>query len=107
MRFLLRHWQRTGDAKALHMVEATLDAMRRGGIYDQVGFGFHRYATDPAWKLPHFEKMLYDQALIAMAYLETYVATGKSEYADTAREVFTYVLRDMTSPEGLFYSAED
>ncbi len=107
MRFLLRYWQRTGDAKALRMVEATLDAMRRGGIYDQVGFGFHRYATDPSWKLPHFEKMLYDQALIAIAYLETYAATGKSEYADTAREIFTYVLRDMTSPEGLFYSAED
>jgi uncharacterized protein YyaL (SSP411 family) len=107
MRYLLRHWQRTGDAKALHMVEVTLDAMRRGGIYDQIGFGFHRYATNPNWQLPHFEKMLYDQALIAMAYLETFAATGKPEYADTAREIFTYVLRDMTSPEGLFYSAED
>jgi len=107
MRYLLRHWKRTGDAKALHMVEFTLDAMRRGGIYDQIGFGFHRYATDPNWKLPHFEKMLYDQALIAMAYLEAFAATGKPEYADTAREIFTYVLRDMTSPEGLFYSAED
>lgn len=107
MRYLLRHWKRTGDASALKMVEETLLAMRKGGIYDQVGFGFHRYATDEAWKLPHFEKMLYDQALIAMAYLETYAATGKQIYADTAREIFTYVLRDMTSPEGLFYSAED
>ncbi|MES0372561.1 MAG: thioredoxin domain-containing protein, partial [Mariprofundaceae bacterium] len=107
MRYLLRHWKRTGDASALKMVEETLLAMRKGGIYDQVGFGFHRYATDEAWKLPHFEKMLYDQALIAMAYLETYAATGKQTYADTAREIFTYVLRDMTSPEGLFYSAED
>lgn len=107
MRYLLRHWKRTGDASALKMVEKTLQAMRKGGIYDQIGFGFHRYATDEAWKLPHFEKMLYDQALIAMAYLETYAATGKQVYADTAREIFTYVLRDMTSPEGLFYSAED
>ncbi|MDX8403493.1 MAG: thioredoxin domain-containing protein [Mariprofundaceae bacterium] len=107
MRYLLRHWKRTGDANALKMVEETLQAMRKGGIYDQVGFGFHRYATDEAWKLPHFEKMLYDQALIAMAYIETYAATGKQVYADTAREIFTYVLRDMTSPKGLFYSAED
>lgn len=107
MRYLLRHWKRTGDANALKMVEETLQAMRRGGIYDQVGFGFHRYATDEAWKLPHFEKMLYDQALIAMAYIETYAATGKQAYADTAREIFSYILRDMTSPEGLFYSAED
>ncbi len=107
MRYLLRHWKRTGDARALKMVEETLQAMRRGGIYDQIGFGFHRYATDATWKLPHFEKMLYDQALIAMAYIETYAATGKQAYADTAREIFTYVLRDMTSPEGLFYSAED
>jgi uncharacterized protein YyaL (SSP411 family) len=107
MRFLLRYWKRTGEAKALRMVEKTLQAMRMGGIYDQVGFGFHRYATDPDWKLPHFEKMLYDQALIAMAYIEAYAATGKQQYADTAREIFTYVLRDMTSPERLFYSAED
>lgn len=107
MRYLLRHWKRTGDAKALQMVEVTLDAMRKGGIYDQVGFGFHRYTTDFRWKLPHFEKMLYDQALIAMAYIEAFAATGKQAYADTGREIFTYVLRDMTSPEGLFYSAED
>jgi uncharacterized protein YyaL (SSP411 family) len=107
MRYLLRHWKRSGDVKALHMVEVTLDAMRRGGIYDQIGFGFHRYATDPGWKVPHFEKMLYDQALIAMAYIEAFAVTGKQEYADTAREIFTYVLRDMMSSEGLFYSAED
>jgi len=107
LRYLLRHWWRTGDKKALEMVEKTLTAMRRGGIYDQVGFGFHRYSTDRAWKLPHFEKMLYDQALIAMACIEAYTVTGKKFYADTAREIFTYVLRDMTSPEGVFYSAED
>jgi len=107
LRYLLRYWRRTGDKQAMDMVEHTLDAMRRGGIYDQVGFGIHRYATDAIWKLPHFEKMLYDQALVAMAYIEAYAATGKKTYADTAREIFTYVLRDMTAPEGLFFSAED
>jgi len=105
--FLLRHWSRTGDDRALEMVEHTLSSMRRGGIYDHVGFGFHRYSTDREWLLPHFEKMLYDQAMLAMAYVETFLATGDSEYADTAREIFEYVLRDMTSPEGAFYSAED
>ncbi len=97
LRFLLRHWKRTSDEEALAMVEKTLQAMRRGGIYDQIGFGFHRYSTDRRWLVPHFEKMLYDQALIAMAYLETFQATGKEEYARTAREIFTYVLRDMTA----------
>lgn len=105
--FLLRFWKRTGDAKALEMVEKTLQAMRQGGIYDHVGFGFHRYSTDPIWLVPHFEKMLYDQALLAMAYTEAYQATGKEEYGKTGREIFTYVLRDMTSPAGAFYSAED
>ncbi len=105
--FLLRYNARTGNQKALEMSEKSLAAMRRGGICDQVGFGFHRYSTDPRWFLPHFEKMLYDQALLAIAYLETYQATGKREYAQTAREIFAYVRRDMTSPEGGFYSAED
>lgn len=105
--FLLRYWKRTGQEPALKMVEKTLQAMRRGGIYDHLGFGFHRYSTDPEWLVPHFEKMLYDQALLAMAYTETYQATGKKEYEKTAREIFAYVLRDMTSPEGGFYSAED
>lgn len=105
--FLLRYWHRSGDAKALAMVENTLRKMRLGGIFDQVGFGFHRYSTDQVWLLPHFEKMLYDQATLGIAYVETYQATGKEEYAETAREIFTYVLRDMTSPEGGFYSAED
>jgi uncharacterized protein YyaL (SSP411 family) len=105
---LLRSWKRTGDERALGMVEKTLQAMRLGGIYDHVGFGFHRYSTDNRWLLPHFEKMLYDQALLAMAYIEGYQATGgKAVYAQTAREIFSYVLRDMTSPEGGFYSAED
>ncbi len=105
--FLLRYWKRSGDVHALAMVEKTLRAMRQGGIYDQVGFGFHRYSTDARWLVPHFEKMLYDQALLAMAYTEAFQATGKAEYRQTAREILTYVLRDMTSPEGGFYSAED
>ncbi len=105
--FLLRYWKRTGERKALEMVEKTLQSMRLGGVYDHIGFGFHRYSTDPKWFLPHFEKMLYDQAMLAMAYTEAYQATGKEKYAKTAHEIFTYVLRDMTSPEGGFYSAED
>ncbi len=105
--FLLRSWYRTGEQKALDMVEKTLQEMRLGGLFDQVGFGFHRYSTDPIWLLPHFEKMLYDQALLAIAYTEAFQATEKQEYAETAREIFTYVLRDMTSPEGGFFSAED
>lgn len=104
---LLRYWKRSNDPKALQMVEETLRAMRAGGIYDHLGFGFHRYSTDPRWLVPHFEKMLYDQALLAMAYTETYLETGREEYRRTAEEIFTYVLRDMTSPEGGFYSAED
>ncbi len=105
--FLLRYWQRSGDAHALAMVEKTLTQMRRGGIYDHVGFGFHRYSTDATWHLPHFEKMLYDQAMLSMAYTEAFQATGKAEYRQTAEEIFTYVLRDMTAPNGAFYSAED
>ena len=105
--FLLRYWKRTGDAQALLMVEKTLSAIRLGGIYDHIGFGFHRYSTDSEWFLPHFEKMLYDQALIAMAYIEAYQATGKEEYKKTAQGIFTYVLRDMTDKDGGFYSAED
>jgi len=105
--FLLRYWKRSGSKAALDMVEKTLQAMRRGGIYDHVGFGFHRYSTDSQWLVPHFEKMLYDQAMLAMAYTEAYQAMGKGDYAKAAREIFTYVLRDMTAPEGGFCSAED
>jgi uncharacterized protein len=81
--------------------------MRRGGVFDQVGFGFHRYSTDPQWKVPHFEKMLYDQALLALAYTEAFQATRAEKFKLTATEVFEYVLRDLTSPEGGFYAAED
>jgi len=105
--FLLRYWKRSGNVKTLEMVEKTLQAMQRGGIYDHVGFGFHRYSTDSQWLVPHFEKMLYDQAMLAMAYTEAYQATGKEDYVKTSREIFTYVLRDMRAPEGGFYSAED
>jgi len=105
--FLLRMWRRTGSPKALEMVEKTLTGMRRGGIFDHVGFGFHRYSTDRRWLVPHFEKMLYDQALLTIAYLEAYQATGKAEYAATARQTLAYVLRDLRAPGGAFYSAED
>lgn len=105
--FLLRHWKRTGDPGGLQMTEISLSAMRRGGIFDQVGYGFHRYSTDAGWLLPHFEKMLYDQAMIALACLEAHQATGDERYGRIAEEIFTYVLRDMTAPEGGFYSAED
>lgn len=105
--FLARYWKTTGDKRALEMLETTLEKMRLGGIYDQVGFGFHRYSTDSAWKLPHFEKMLYDQALLTLAYLEAYQATANPSFAAVAREILTYVQRDMTGPEGGFYSAED
>lgn len=105
--FLLRYWKRTGKEKALEMVERTLEAIQFGGIKDHIGFGFHRYSTDNRWILPHFEKMLYDQALLGMTYIEAYQATGKEKYAKTAHEIFTYVLRDMMSEEGGFYSAED
>ena len=105
--FLLRWWKRSGNKEALSKVESTLDAMASGGIYDHVGFGFHRYSTDSRWLVPHFEKMLYDQAMLAIAYLEAYQATGKERYATVAQQIFTYVLRDMTSPEGAFYSSEN
>ncbi|MDO8730785.1 MAG: thioredoxin domain-containing protein [Candidatus Omnitrophota bacterium] len=104
---LLRYWKRTSDPRALEIVEGTLRGMAAGGIYDHVGGGFHRYSTDAQWHVPHFEKMLYDQALLARTYLEAYQATGKAEYARTAREIFDYVLREMTGKEGGFYSAED
>jgi uncharacterized protein YyaL (SSP411 family) len=105
--FLLRYWKQTNDKHALEIVEKTLQAMRRGGIYDHIGFGFHRYSTDSQWLVPHFEKMLYDQAMMAMVYTEAYQATGKDAYRQTVHEIFTYLLRDMTAPEGGFYSAED
>ncbi len=105
--FLLRFYQRTGEGHALHMAERTLFAMRSGGIYDHAGFGFHRYATDTLWRIPHFEKMLYDQALLAMAYTEAYLVTSKELYRNTAREVLDYALTDLRSEEGIFISSQD
>ena len=105
--FLIRRHARHNDPVAKKMVVETLDAMRNGGIFDQIGFGFHRYSVDERWLVPHFEKMLYDQALLLMAYVEAYQAFGENRFAQTAREICTYVLRDMTAPEGGFYSAED
>jgi uncharacterized protein YyaL (SSP411 family) len=105
--FLLRYWKRTSEPKALHIVEKTLNAMRLGGIYDHLGYGFHRYSTDSRWRVPHFEKMLYDQAMLTMAYTEAYQATGNDEYKNTARQIITYVLSNMVDSHGAFYSAED
>lgn len=107
LQLLLRYWHRTGHAESLEMVRTTLDRMAAGGIYDHLGGGFARYSVDARWLVPHFEKMLYDNALLAGVYVEAYQATGEAEYARTARETIDYVLRDMTGPEGGFYSAED
>ena len=107
LNFLLRYYARTGHVEALEMVYATLNRMARGGMYDHLGGGFHRYSVDERWFVPHFEKMLYDQAQLAIAYLDGYVLSNDRFYADVARQTLDYVLRDMTGPEGGFYSAED
>jgi uncharacterized protein len=105
--FLLRFFKRTGNRRALAMVEKTLHAMRRGGIFDQIGGGFHRYSTDARWQVPHFEKMLYDQALLVMAYTEAYQATKNPDFQKTAEEIISYVFSTLTSSDGAFFSAED
>lgn len=105
--YLLRHYHFNSDESALDMATKTLTAMAEGGMYDQIGGGFHRYSTDREWHVPHFEKMLYDQAQLASVYVDAYQLTGDAEFAKVAREVLDYVLRDMTSPKGGFYSAED
>ncbi len=105
--FLLRYSQLHGDSELLKQIIFTLEKMSAGGINDQIGGGFHRYSTDDKWLLPHFEKMLYDQAMMALAYTEAYQATGREDFAATAKDILNYVIRDMTSPEGAFYSAED
>jgi hypothetical protein len=107
VRLLLRYHRRTGDQTARHMAELTLEKMAAGGMYDQVGGGFHRYSTDERWLVPHFEKMLYDNALLAVAYAEAYQVTRRPDFARVVRETLDYVLREMTSPEGAFYSATD
>lgn len=105
--YLLRYWRRGEELQALRMVEHTLQAIRQGGIYDQIGGGVHRYATDNQWRLPHFEKMLYDQALLTITLTEAYQATNDPQYKTSADEIIRYVIRDLKSPMGVFYSAED
>lgn len=105
--FLLRYAYRTKNRAAVEMVRNTLVQMRAGGIYDHLGFGFHRYSTDAEWKVPHFEKMLYDQALLLMAYTEAWQVTGQDVFRRTVSEIIEYLFRDLRSPEGGFYSAED
>lgn len=105
--FLLRHARLEGDEKSLFMVENTLKHMYRGGIYDHIGYGFSRYSTDAKWLVPHFEKMLYDNALLATVYAEAYQYTKDPLYRTAAEQIFEYVSREMTSPEGGFYSAQD
>jgi uncharacterized protein YyaL (SSP411 family) len=105
--FLLRAYRQLQEGRALFMVERTLDMMHRGGIYDHLGGGFARYAVDELWLIPHFEKMLYDNAILVTAYVEAWLVTGNSSFKDVAQEVCDYILRDMTDPQGGFYSAED
>jgi len=107
VRFMLRHHRRSGDDRALAVAAATLEKMAAGGIRDHVGGGFHRYAIDARWRVPHFEKMLYDNARLAIAYLEGYQATGRREFRRVTEEILRYVSREMTSPQGGFYSATD
>jgi len=107
VRLLLRDHHRTGDAETLHLAALTLEKMAAGGIYDQLGGGFHRYSTDAHWLVPHFEKMLYDNALLAVAYAEAFQVTGRGDFARVVRETLDYLLREMTAPEGGFYSATD
>ena len=105
--FMLRTYHRTGANRSLEMAETTLQKMAYGGIHDQIGGGFHRYTVDAIWLTPHFEKMLYDNGLLARAYVDAWKLTGNPLYRETAEGVFQYVLREMTSPEGGFYSAQD
>lgn len=106
-RFLLRYYRRTGDREVLNVVSHTLKKMSAGGMYDHVGGGFHRYSTDRRWLVPHFEKMLYDNALLIVSYLEAFQVTGDREFERVTREILRYIHRDMTSSEGAFYSATD
>jgi len=105
--FLLRHWKATGEKEALRMAEVSLEKMANGGIYDHLGGGFHRYSVDERWLIPHFEKMLYDNGLLSWTYFEAYQATGKEHYLRVGEEILQYVLREMKSPEGGFYSTQD
>ncbi len=105
--FLLRHAVKTGDSSAIRMVLHTCERMAAGGMYDQLGGGFARYSVDAEWLVPHFEKMLYDNAQLIQLYLDAHLVSGREEFASVARDIIRYVLRDMTHPGGGFYSAED
>jgi uncharacterized protein YyaL (SSP411 family) len=105
--FLMRYWKRTKNKNAINIVKKTLRLMRLGGIFDQIGFGFHRYSTDRFWLVPHFEKMLYDQAMLAIAYTEVYQITKEKKFEITIKEILEYVLRELESPKGGFYTSED
>ncbi|MBI4463543.1 MAG: thioredoxin domain-containing protein [Acidobacteria bacterium] len=107
MEFLLREYHSEGEESLRAIVELTLEKMAQGGIYDHLGGGFHRYSTDPGWLVPHFEKMLYDQALVSSIYLDAWQLSRRGEFAETARGIFDYVLANLQSPEGGFYSTED
>ncbi|MFZ1935868.1 MAG: thioredoxin domain-containing protein [Thermoguttaceae bacterium] len=107
LRWLLGRWRRSGDDELLRIVTTTLDRMADGGIFDHLGGGFHRYCVDDRWLAPHFEKMLYDNALLAVCYLQAWQATGRDDYAAVVRRTLDYLLRDMTDPQGGFYSGED
>jgi uncharacterized protein YyaL (SSP411 family) len=107
LNYLLRYYARAQSQEALDMVAATLREMAKGGMYDQLGGGFHRYSVDARWFVPHFEKMLYDQAQLAVSYLEAFQISGEAACGETARGILDYVLRDMRDPDGGFYSAED
>ncbi|MBU2608434.1 MAG: thioredoxin domain-containing protein, partial [Chloroflexi bacterium] len=107
LEFLLRYFHRTRDTAAMDMIDSTLEKMAKGGIYDQIGGGFHRYSTDDYWLVPHFEKMLYDNALLSQVYLHAYLASGKPLFRSIAEETLDYVLREMTDASGGFYSTQD
>ena len=107
VRLLLRHHRRSGDARSLEMACTSLEKMAGGGLHDQLAGGFHRYSTDERWLVPHFEKMLYDNALLAQAYAEAWQVTGREDFARVARTTLDYLVRELQSPEGGFYSATD
>lgn len=107
LNFLLKWYEKLNEKSALEMVKKTLDSMYKGGIFDHVGGGFHRYSTDNRWFVPHFEKTLYDQALIANAYIEAYIITENQFYSDVAKKILDFVLKELISPEGVFYSGLD
>jgi hypothetical protein len=103
----MRYWKRTKNKNALTIIKKTLRFMRLGGIFDQIGFGFHRYSTDRFWLVPHFEKMLYDQAMLTLAYIEAYQVTSEKKFEITIKEIVEYVFRELLSPDGGFYTSED